>query len=605
MKRTLFGLLLFLNPIFVGADPGVIDVQAVSVDCSSATPICADHVTRRVCDGVRGWKEEVCPEGTGCLNGECAVGFCSDACNLGEVDGSRSCELFDIGSASWLSVDPKASMHDRARAYNQWLRRDNLPYGGVGNAIYADAPTYSDVAAYMGHGDSAIWTGTYLAAEALRLKSTGSADARANVSYLVSTLHRWFNISGAPGILVRYAAPSDRPSKPINYDLNCIDESVQCVVSFEGGTYDYNGHVSRDQYQGVMLGYALAYEALSSNDEAIRQLIREDVVELVEELMKERSVPFEVNYKGTTLTRFTAKTRFTLLNSVEMTDGAVKISFDGSDVINDSDMRGLREFIPDLGQLLRQVPGLSWVPVIPRAGSALMLASFFQVALKVTEGVSAYAERRDAIENFYRNNSDDWGNVADWMTIAKSWAYTQECGEKYYGNNIVMEPMYNLARLEKDPSILATVRDNILEGVLWKEHQGTKNSFFYYIYSSNVPSASAEIAEEATSQLSGFPPPPRVHVQTDLLNDPRYLPHEQGCENQTSHDKAVDVADRMVSDFIWQRHPWGLYQGENASLVYPGVDYLVAYWMGRHHGYIVDDKPGTCLAWQGTYTHNE
>ncbi len=406
MKRTLFGLLFFLNPIFVVADPGMIDANVGSVDCSSAYPICVSHVTRRVCDEVRGWTEEVCPDGMGCVNGECAVGFCSDACDLGAVDGPRSCELYELGSGSWVSVDPEASMHDRARAYNQWLRRDKLHDGGVGNAIYADAPTYSDVVAYWGHGDSAIWTGTYLAAEALRLKATGSVDARANVNYLVSTLRRWFNISGVPGILVRYAAPSDRPSKPINYDLNCMDESVQCGVSFEGETYDYNGSISRDQYQGVMLGYALAYEALSPNDEAIRELIREDVVELVEELMKERPVPVEMIFKDTTLTRFTAKMRFALLNPVEMTNGAVQITFDSSDVVKDADMRGLREFMPDVGQALRQAPGLSWVPAIPRPGSAIMLASFFQVALKVTEGIPAYAERRDTIENFYRNNSD-------------------------------------------------------------------------------------------------------------------------------------------------------------------------------------------------------
>jgi hypothetical protein len=470
MRRILFGLLFVLNPIFVNADVG-------SVDCTSVYPTCVDHVTRRVCNDVLGWTEESCPQGMGCFNGACTVGFCSDACNLGEVDGTRRCELYELGSGSWLSVTPKASMHDRARAYNQWLRRDNLPYGGVGNAIYADAPTYSDIAGYAGHGDSAVWTGTYLAAEALRLKTTGSADARANVSYLVSTLHLWFNINGAPGILVRYAAPSDRPSKPINYDLNCADNSVQCGVSFEDETYDYNGSVSRDQYQGVMLGYALAYEALSPNDEAVRKLIREDVVELVEELMKERPVPVEVTFKGMTLTRFTAKMRFALLNPVEMTNGAVQIAFDGTDIANDVDMRGLREFMPDVGQALRQIPGFKWVSAKPRPGSAIMLASFFQVALKVTEDVPTYAERRAAIENFYRNNSDDWGNVANWMTIAKSWAYTNECGDKYYANNIVMQPMYNLARLEKDPSILAIIRDNVLEGALWKEHAGTKNSF--------------------------------------------------------------------------------------------------------------------------------
>ncbi len=26
-----------------------------------------------------------------------------------------------------------------------------------------------------------------------------------------------------------------------------------------------------------------------------------------------------------------------------------------------------------------------------------------------------------------------------------------------------------------------------------------------------------------------------------------------------------------------------------------GVDYVVACWMGRHHGHVEDDAPGTCL----------
>ena len=31
---------------------------------------------------------------------------------------------------------------------------------------------------------------------------------------------------------------------------------------------------------------------------------------------------------------------------------------------------------------------------------------------------------------------------------------------------------------------------------------------------------------------------------------------------------------------------------------HPGVDYLIAYFLGRHHGFLEDDTAGTCLAWQ-------
>jgi hypothetical protein len=65
------------------------------------------------------------------------------------------------------------------------------------------------------------------------------------------------------------------------------------------------------------------------------------------------------------------------------------------------------------------------------------------------------------------------------------------------------------------------------------------------------------------------------------------------------HDEdAVDVGDRETGDFLWQRHPWGLVAYGDAKQTEPGVDYLSAYFMGRHHGFIEDDTPTSCLAWQ-------
>ena len=70
-----------------------------------------------------------------------------------------------------------------------------------------------------------------------------------------------------------------------------------------------------------------------------------------------------------------------------------------------------------------------------------------------------------------------------------------------------------------------------------------------------------------------------------------------GCTDQVAHTTAVDVGDRPVGDFLWQRHPWGLFEAGDLSQTEPGVDYLVAYWMGRRHGFITDDAQGHCLRW--------
>jgi hypothetical protein len=577
--------------------PGDAVDEPVEGECAPGEMLCLDHATRRVClddPGGARWHDEVCPDGEGCVSGLCVAGECSDECDLGGTDGSRTCGLLDIATGGWIAVDPAGSMHDRARAYEMWLRRDSLYHGGVGNALYSDPPACTDVVSLGGTGDSAIWTGTYLAAEALRLMATGSADARDRVIDLVETLHLWFNVAGEPGLLARYAAPSgDHPL----VDMDCSTRRIHCDVEFEGETYDYSGHISRDQYQGVMLGYALAYEALGEHDEPTRALIREDVVELVEELMRLRSVSVRLTWDGTELPVFDVDMRFAVLAPAEMTGGAVDLIIDSSNY-DDSEMYGFQEFIPDWGLVIRQFPGLGWVPDIPRTGSAIMLSSFFRVGLLVTEGVEGYEDEHAGILGFYLGNSDWGGNVDDWLDRAGQWSYSGTCGSAYYANNIAMEPMYNLARLEDDPVLGARIVDGVLHGRMWPEFVATKNPWFSFIYAASVPYADPSVAPAAASQLSQFPPPPRVRVAVDLRSDARYMPHESGCTDQVDHGMAVDVGDRVVSDFIWQRHPWGLYDDGLESLTYPGVDYLAAYWLGRRHGFLADDRPGTCLAWR-------
>ncbi len=564
--------------------------------CVDGEGLCLAHNVRRFCAAGQ-WQQETCAAGAGCVQGACVTAACSDECRLGESNGGQTCELYDMSTGQWVTPDPTGSMHDRARAYTMWLHRDGMMYGGVGNARYSDPPTYSNVVGLGGLGDSAIWTGTYLAAEAQRLRATGAADARANVISLVETLHLWFNVSGHPGLLARYVAPAGGGHPVQLFDLDCAAVRAHCDVTYDGASYDYLGHISRDQYQGVMLGYALAYEALGTQDEATRALIRDDVVELLDELMLERQVNIAITYNGTDVPAFPVTMRFTVLAPDEMNNGTVELIVDTNNT-EASEMYGFQEFIPNLQDVLKQMPVIGgMVPTIPRSGSGVMLASFFRVGMLVTDGVVGFESEHAAMVDYYQNHSGDGGNVDDWLSIASNWLYNGDCGGSYYANNIVAEPMYNLARLETDPTLSATIRNDILHAQLWAEHQGTKNSFFYFMYAANYPGADSGIAPEGAAQLAGFPPPPRVAVPVNLLTDPQYQNHESGCTDQLDHNEAVDVADRIPADFLWQRHPWGLVSGGDPARTFPGVDYLTAYWFGRHHGYITDDTPTRCLAW--------
>ena len=120
-----------------------------------------------------------------------------------------------------------------------------------------------------------------------------------------------------------------------------------------------------------------------------------------------------------------------------------------------------------------------------------------------------------------------------------------------------------------------------------------KNVFFSYIRASQAPPdpEAAAIADAASTQLAGFRRPPFRREYRD--NSSTYL-EDPACPGNSL--VAIDVKDRIPADFIWQKSPFKLVTKIPSSrYVYPGVDYLVAYWMGRYHGFLEDDSAGSII----------
>src|SRR5216110_546810 len=67
-----------------------------------------------------------------------------------------------------------------ALAISANIQQRHLPFGGILDPIFA-APDSNQIIGYTRCGDSAIWTGHYLAAESFRYNVTRTADALANV----------------------------------------------------------------------------------------------------------------------------------------------------------------------------------------------------------------------------------------------------------------------------------------------------------------------------------------------------------------------------------------------------------------------------------------
>jgi hypothetical protein len=469
-----------------------------------------------------------------------------------------------------------------ARDYDRLRRAHQLVQGAVCNAVYTDA-SRTTLAYYTGTGDAALWSGTSLAAEAWRYRTTGAPDAAAELARLTATLHRLFNVAGEPAYLARLAVPSG-DTTPLEYMSGCTNADWHCNTQYAGGSWDWYGHISRDAYTGVMLGYDAAYAA--TRDESVRAAIRADVVVLARELMKDRMVPATVTVSGIPIDKTLALTNVVLSPS-EMTNGRITITVGGS-----NELYGAREFLPDFAGVLTQIVGVS--PPVPRPSSAIMLGAFFRMALAMTDGVAGQAATHQELAAYYDAHADGW------LDVAAEWSFSANCGSGYYANHIAFIMAYVWARLETDAARGARIRDAVLDGKMWAALSGQKNPYFAFLWGATRTPLEPPVIATAAAELAQFPPGPRVHVAVDHSSDAKYLPHDSSCTSEPMADtatNAVDVADRVIEDFLWQRGPWRLQDPGNAAEVYPGVDFLAAYWAARANGFVSDDAPTTCARW--------
>src|ERR1035437_1577502 len=89
------------------------------------------------------------------------------------------------------------------------IQARHLPYGAILEPVYAAANS-AQIAAYTHCGDSAIWTGHYLAAEAFRYNVTRSPDALNNVKKAIAGITALVDVTGT-GVLARCMVPMNSP----------------------------------------------------------------------------------------------------------------------------------------------------------------------------------------------------------------------------------------------------------------------------------------------------------------------------------------------------------------------------------------------------------
>lgn len=145
-----------------------------------------------------------------------------------------------------------------AIAISSNIQARHLPFGTVLDPVFT-SPSSAQISTYTHCGDSATWTGHYLAAEAFRYKVTRSPDALANMTKTVAGIQALTDVTGTE-LLARCIFPASSP-----YAASMLaEESHNGIYAGRQPGILWVGHTSRDQYSGVLFGLAVAYDMVDA-----------------------------------------------------------------------------------------------------------------------------------------------------------------------------------------------------------------------------------------------------------------------------------------------------------------------------------------------------
>lgn len=510
-----------------------------------------------LCDG------KPCKSVEPCSEAECPS-TCVDECRWQEQREGQRCDLFDVSTRQRAAFTQ--GLADRARDYEKWLRQWMMCAGLVNRAWFKDeALTQFDrFEDDGGPGESALWSGLYLATQAVRYKTTGSLDALAEVKRVAALMHMLWNVSGSPGYLARFAAPVNSGPRIDSLFVPNSDDRVpyhHLNRPYLNQQWNWMGHVSRDMYMGPLVGLSMAYDLLEENE---REWVRQDVVEFVLELMKDRTIIAKVDG---------IKIPLNVRYMVATFDEPQMLEVHTSD-FSKNRIVGLQEFMP------------KFFGRIVRPSSTMIVGAAFTLALRVTENQPRYASQRAAIKHFFDEK------ISEWMDIAGKYKVDVGCGDEYFSVHITHSALYTWLWNEQD-SVRKTRLQEIMRNNLWESVKTHKNVLFAYMFAGTAaPSPARDAAiTMANAQLALFPNAPSTHRPISNPGTPTLE-----CPNNAT--VAYDVPFRVSEDFLWQRQPFKMNDTVSTPLrTYPGLDYLWVYWLGRYYGFLQDERPNVCSKW--------
>jgi len=382
-----------------------------------------------------------------------------------------------------------------AIAISRNLVARHLPHGTVLDPIF-DGPDSDQIIAYSRCGDSAIWTGHWLAAESYRYAVTHSDEALQNVKRALTGIQMLMDVTNGTGLLARCAVPTDSPWA----DSVIHEEAQNGIWSGEawGAPFVWIGNTSRDQYSGIFYGLTVANDVVA--DQSVRDM---------------------VSYLTTRALDYLRGQGWKIV----MPDGHVSTIFLGR---MDQELSFLK--------LGRRINPNRFESAYKTASLTLAPETIAPIVVDVQNSHSSYFKFNLDSINFY--------------------------GLLTSGDNFWVRTSY-----KKAYDILRNTTD---------DHG---NAFFNMIDRA-INGSNANRDAETVQLLNDWLQRPRRDFGVDLRG--KY----PSCGSEDQSCTVIPVAERVTTDFLWQRSPFLLYGGGSGRIEGAGIDYILPYWMARYYGVV-------------------
>ncbi|RLB58058.1 MAG: hypothetical protein DRI34_06050 [Deltaproteobacteria bacterium] len=435
------------------------------------------------------------------------------------------------------------SLADKARQFDQLAADRHLSGDGLLRNLRLTEDLQA-VEAFEHAENTILWSGIYLAAQALRYAVSGDEQAQQNARVVVDALRQLTEVTGTKGLYGRSFA---RPG--INYDYDGSGTpwwTASPAPDYQG--WWFRNDVSKDGYDGLMFGYAVALEHF--DDESLLADIRQRLGEIGDHL---------------------------LANGLCIVDSNGQVTEHGA----------------LFQSALDDFPGFN----------ALLAASFIKTIAGAT-GESRFDDFYYGCLMRTRPGADcpdfelaDLGPYIDNME-KNLFLFLPDCQQNYDNFDMAYQAIYPLLRREQDPELhrrlLGVLRDNMFhtDNPDFQSIAPLGNSFFTFVYAALSGAGPedpllSDAVHRAVCTLRRFP----EHKYD------RHIPagtQEEVCRNRLDDPVAAEpipLEEYHFDNYLWRLDFFEIQQErpENRRQVWSPEDYLLAYWLGRYHGIIAPD----------------